>query len=242
MNYNSFVAFAKSKEGERLFTVAEGKMFSVAVVGDRMVFTPESGDPRSVSGADIRNFCVAFAERKSWKRSEYPETQSGSYLLGIARAFEGEKPNISHVFVPPESNFPDDILGRERYSEGALRRITVNAYERDSKARAACLVEHGLRCAVCSISFSEVYGEIGEGFIHVHHKKPLASIRSEYRVDPILDLIPVCPNCHAMLHARRPPFEIEELKAIVERKRRSNKAPEQTPGLVSPRATAGDPK
>ncbi len=36
---------------------------------------------------------------------------------------------------------------------------------------------------------------MGEGFIHVHHLKPLSEVGYEYRVDPIRDLRPVCPNC-----------------------------------------------
>lgn len=46
----------------------------------------------------------------------------------------------------------------------------------------------------------------------VHHLKKLADIKAEYEVDPIKDLQPVCPNCHAMIHRQDPPIEIEELK------------------------------
>jgi 5-methylcytosine-specific restriction protein A len=57
-----------------------------------------------------------------------------------------------------------------------------------------------------------MYGEIGKGFIHVHHLKPVSEINGEYEVDPIEHLVPVCPNCHAMLHSQHPPLTIEELK------------------------------
>ncbi len=59
------------------------------------------------------------------------------------------------------------------------------------------------------------YGQIGEGFIHVHHLKPLSEIGQEYEVDPIEDLRPVCPNCHAMLHRKKPPYTIEQLKDLI---------------------------
>ncbi len=84
--------------------------------------------------------------------------------------------------------------------EGAKKRITVNAYERNPIARRRCLQEYGYKCCVCGFSFEEVYGEIGTGYIEVHHLKPLNEINKEYRVDPINDLRPVCPNCHSMLH------------------------------------------
>lgn len=59
---------------------------------------------------------------------------------------------------------------------------------------------------------SKIYGEIGNGFIHVHHLVPLSAIKENYHLDPINDLIPVCPNCHAMLHRQNPPLTPEELK------------------------------
>jgi 5-methylcytosine-specific restriction protein A len=65
------------------------------------------------------------------------------------------------------------------------------------------------------MSFEECYGEIGKGFIHVHHKKPLAACRGSYQLDPEKDLVPVCPNCHAMLHTSDPPLSVEELKSIM---------------------------
>lgn len=41
---------------------------------------------------------------------------------------------------------------------------------------------------------------MGKGFIHVHHIVPLHTIKSDYVVNCATDLIPVCPNCHAILH------------------------------------------
>ena len=55
------------------------------------------------------------------------------------------------------------------------------------------------------------YGEVAEGLIHVHHLRSLSEVGEEYIVDPIADLRPVCPNCHAVLHTRTPPFSIEEV-------------------------------
>jgi 5-methylcytosine-specific restriction protein A len=53
---------------------------------------------------------------------------------------------------------------------------------------------------MCGLNFGAVYGSLAEGFIHVHHVKPLSEISAEYEVDPIADLRPVCPNCHAVIH------------------------------------------
>jgi hypothetical protein len=109
--------------------------------------------------------------------------------------------------------YPDELPSDHNYYEGAVAVIQVNKYERDPLARKACLAEHGTDCMVCGLSFNAGYGAIGEGFIHVHHLKPLAAMERKYRINPITDLAPVCPNCHAMLHRQNPPFSIQQLKA-----------------------------
>lgn len=115
--------------------------------------------------------------------------------------------------VNPDTIYPDELPEGRSYREGAATRILVNRYERDPSARAACLAVKGTSCNVCDLRFEERYGDIGKGFIHVHHIKPLATTRGNYEIDPKRDLVPVCPNCHTMLHATDPPLSIEELKA-----------------------------
>ena len=108
----------------------------------------------------------------------------------------------------------DEIVEKETFLEGAKRRVAVNAYERDPEARRLCIKRYGWDCTVCGMNFAKTYGEIGKCFIHVHHKKQLSTLGKDYRVDPKKDLIPVCPNCHAMLHRRREMLSIEKLKAL----------------------------
>lgn len=101
--------------------------------------------------------------------------------------------------------------------EGAKEQITVNAYERNPQARKECIKHYGTKCFICGFDFENTYGEMGKGFIHVHHIKPLSEISQEYEINPIEDLRPVCPNCHAMLHWRRP-YSIEEIKSVLKKK------------------------
>ncbi|MED1743421.1 hypothetical protein [Brevibacillus borstelensis] len=54
--------------------------------------------------------------------------------------------------------------------------------------------------------------------MHVHLLVPLHESGSKYEINPIEDLRPVCPNCHAMLNKRRPPLSIEELKGMLRHK------------------------
>lgn len=101
------------------------------------------------------------------------------------------------------------------YDEGAQHTAIENVYERNPQARKECITHSGLRCQVCDLDFEERYGELGKGFIHVHHLKPLSEIGSQYQVNPVRDLRPVCPNCHSMLHQKSPPLKIEELRCLL---------------------------
>ncbi len=114
---------------------------------------------------------------------------------------------------------PEEVSPSGTYIEGARRLVLVNSYERNPRARAACIAHYGARCVVCGFSFAEKYGPLGEGLIHVHHLVPLSEIGESYELDPIKDLRPVCPNCHAMIHARVPPYSIEEVEQMIRAQR-----------------------
>lgn len=118
------------------------------------------------------------------------------------------------IFKTDNQPLPEEILPSDKYAEGAVREILTNAYERDEKARREAIRHHGCACKVCGFDFESAYGSIGYGFIHVHHIVPLSSIGKEYIVNPKTDLVPVCPNCHAMIHRKRPPFLVEEMRVL----------------------------
>jgi 5-methylcytosine-specific restriction protein A len=120
-----------------------------------------------------------------------------------------------HFGQKDEFVLPEEVLDDATFYEGGKQRITVNAYERNPKARKACIAHYGTRCQVCGFDFREQYGEIGQGIIHVHHLKPLSDIGKEYEIDPIQDLIPVCPNCHTIIHQRNPPYMVEEVQKFL---------------------------
>lgn len=98
----------------------------------------------------------------------------------------------------------------------ALTRITVNRFERDPDAVRLCLAHHGTNCAVCKFNFEETYGELGRGYIQVHHIVPGSRVDADYVLDPLTDLVPLCPNCHAMAHMRTPqPHTPAELRRLI---------------------------
>ena len=112
-----------------------------------------------------------------------------------------------------EIDYPEDD---ECLYEGALVKVMANKYERNPKARKECVKKKGYRCLVCGQDFEATYGEIGKGFIHVHHVTPISSIGKQYKLNVDTDLVPVCPNCHYMLHRKNPPYTIEELKELLQ--------------------------
>ena len=168
----------------------------------------------------------------NWRKGLVDEKSGGFYppsLRGregeLAAALEKLKTaagdsTTAWTRVPPAMNFAGEFRLADNYVEGAVTQVIVNRYERDPKARAACLSHFGDSCDACGMNFREQYGEIGEGFIHVHHRKPLALRKVSYKPDPIVDLVPVCPNCHAMLHTTDPPLEIDALRKLMKTARR----------------------
>lgn len=110
--------------------------------------------------------------------------------------------------------FPDEVSEINlELLEGKAKKVSVNIYERNPIARQQCIDHYGCKCVICNFSFEEEFGDIGKSFIHVHHLVELSTIGTEYSINAIKDLRPVCPNCHAMLHKRKPAYSIEELKS-----------------------------
>lgn len=102
------------------------------------------------------------------------------------------------------------------YWEGKLVQVTKTTHERNIEARHKCIQNKGIRCTVCGFDFEKTYGELGKGFIHVHHVNPISNKKGLYEINIENDLFPVCPNCHAMLHRRKDStLSIEELKQII---------------------------
>ena len=106
---------------------------------------------------------------------------------------------------------PTELAGLE----GGRRSVTVTRVERNSVNRQACLNHWGYKCRVCDFDFGKTFGSVAEEFIHVHHHN-LVAVSGEIIPDPINDMSPLCPNCHAVAHLKRPPYRIEELKAMRE--------------------------
>lgn len=196
------------------FLTASEVFYPSVPVQQRLCYLPaEKLDAFYPIVAEAHQAFIALAAKRrkksAWQASFSPGVISYlNQLLSISLPV----PSYFSGTIESETIFPDEITIPNVFHEGAVSQVLVNVYERDPDARKVCIEHYGLNCHVCDFNFEVVYGERGTGFIHVHHLRPVSG--GEYEVNPIDDLRPVCPNCHAMIH-RYELLSIEELKELI---------------------------
>lgn len=179
-----------------LNNVHSGQMFLIDIPSNSIT-NPKSQFRNKKNTADI--FISAQSAQNLSDTDQLIDTQSNgagydfsTFYVEVLEHFS----DIGHL----DNLYPEEVSNELK--EGSKKTIIVNSYERNLKARSECIKEYGVSCNVCGFNFEETYGKRGKGFIHVHHIVPISDIGDEYQVDPIRDLRPVCPNCHAMLHRK----------------------------------------
>lgn len=143
------------------------------------------------------SFSVPF--EKSNQKDALVELLIWAFSIPIALIFESDEK-------------PENLIASAGEIEGALSKQTYNHYERSRKNRAICLLHHGFSCAACGEEMSSKYGILGSEIIHVHHILPVSQMEKPKRIDPINDLVPLCPNCHNVVHQKNPPVPVAELR------------------------------
>jgi hypothetical protein len=171
-----------------------------------------------------RKVCGAEPELLEWAVANGVKVDRCLHCVrdGLVGNEAGAAPSTPHAHGPVIRVDPGgqaDLNSTRELTEGAVENVLATRCERNPEARRICLAHHGYACRVCGLQMSEIYGPLGEGYVHVHHKVPLSAIGKDYRVDPVTDLVPVCPNCHAMLHRTIVPMEVEVLAAVVRARR-----------------------
>lgn len=117
------------------------------------------------------------------------------------------------------NNINLDISTYNARTEGKKIESFTTRYERDPTNRLEAIRIHGNKCMACGFDFKAVYGDLGEGFIEVHHINPLSTLDNETIINPATDLICLCSNCHRMIHRNKDTLSLEELKLIIRRNR-----------------------
>lgn len=194
---------------------AQPHYFGVATIGQL------HPDKRSTKGdlfATIEDF-IEFAEAVSNKadgqyREPIPKNREANYWRDGVRAIDKAtyQAIVSAAGIGGHSTaeqlspiYPTDTFDEELESaqEGSKVLRYVTAYERDPRYRRQALAIHGYRCRACDVDLSERYGAYASGLIHVHHVEPVSQYDAPKKIDPAKDLVPVCPNCHAVIHRRK---------------------------------------
>lgn len=198
---------------------------NVLLVVDKTMVEPDAGQvyaslsdalPKRIPQSEFSDIISDFRQavfsviNKLGQTRKHPSTPRG-HSPALAELLEAEYPYDSQI-----DYFDEDVI---EFREGQLREGSVNRYERDPEARAACLRHYGsYLCQICGFDFERTYGSIGKEFIHVHHLRPIAILgqKGSASIDPAKEMLPVCPNCHAMLHTRRPePWTPEEIRKML---------------------------
>lgn len=155
----------------------------------------------------------------------HDEFSSGAPIRAVL-----ERLGFDCVALGPSDLPPPPDPDQPALQEGAERQVSRNMRERNPAARKRCVdhcrAQNGgrLACAACDLDFSERYGDLGAGFIHVHHLAPLSGSDGRREVVPEMDLVPICPNCHAMLHRGRAwddPLPVTELQKLLRKEANS---------------------
>ncbi len=172
---------------------------------------PTSGFLKLVENGRLDISLEALVLREPWRKLFSAEELDVANTRLKIYGYNG----IELINEKSDQLIPEEIPVPENYIEGAKYLITVNAYERNLKAREKCITHYGANCIVCAFNFEKFFGLDFKDYIHIHHLRPLATIAENYNLNPIEDLRPICPNCHAIIHKRNPPYTINEMKKII---------------------------
>jgi len=190
--FHSILAAARADEAKVYF----------AVDGNKADFLPDSSEAWRSVDIEVRKRMPARMISDSYVHQSVVFTVSICLSLALA-------------LLPIETVIDSSTGSESGLPEGAKMRVEVNRFERSPANRASCIAHFGPVCQACGFQFSAVYGALGEGFVEVHHRTPVSQVNPNYFVNPIQDLVPLCSNCHSMVHRENPPIEMETLRAII---------------------------
>jgi len=155
--------------------------------------------------------------------SVYDSNQGWVMWQNLKSAIENlglnQGPLVSKEEGNPALGIDPDVVEEKSFREGVLLRYLANRFVRSRAARRACVDHFGAICSVCDFDFEKFYGKFARGFIHIHHVVNIADRGEEYTLNPIKDLVPLCPNCHAAIHLSDGKMTVEELREMVVRNR-----------------------
>jgi 5-methylcytosine-specific restriction protein A len=170
------------------------------------------------------NEIIVFYRKKKNEFPNYGFRYVGRFSYYSHTSSESTLKPTRFILYPIDMLLDDDdkemVVADSSYlprMEGKERTRTQTYYERNPKLRNQAIKIHGTKCVICGFDFGKKYGPFGEGYIEIHHVIPHSSIKGEHEIDPQKDLVPVCSNCHRMIHKPRDSWlTVDEIKKLVQ--------------------------
>lgn len=171
----------------------------------------EETDPQFYENARRGIFVNPLADAEN-RAVDNAYSQAMKYFAGFLRSKFFSTATFVTKQIPAQPTQPT-IAQKHPLKEGAKVQVRLEKHERNPELRKACIAHYGYVCQVCGLDFTKAYGELGKDFIEVHHLTPISTTEGEHEVDPIQDLVPLCSNCHSMIHRGEDgPLTLEELR------------------------------
>jgi 5-methylcytosine-specific restriction protein A len=105
---------------------------------------------------------VRWARQKLFDKGFLISTQRGVWEITLeGREFlQAEHEALLEANKDSEPFFPEEVADASRLVEGAVWRVSVNTYERNTEARRRCIAHYGAICNICGFNFGKAYGEV----------------------------------------------------------------------------------
>jgi 5-methylcytosine-specific restriction enzyme A len=169
------------------------------------------GGGRLTRGYEAGNVAARRDDRGSIPNDEQLAADLARHLDLYVRLVEAND-HLAEADTPDED---DDASPPEPDWEAKRLRWHLRA-ERNPRLVAEAKRYHGTQCMACNFDFADRYGELGEGYCEAHHLTPIAELEGRpTKLDPRHDFAVVCANCHRVIHRRRPPYTLAEVKAVL---------------------------
>lgn len=168
-----------------------------------------------------------FAKKSSGYLESIPETRTANYWRDGVRPIDltTYEAILKHLTIyeisEPTTVYDQELFNDvenslESFQEGEKKTKFVAFYERDARLRRQAIAIHGSSCIACGFNFKDFYGDYASGFIHVHHVVPVSDFGGSRLVNPETDLVPLCANCHSVVHRKKNmTLSVEDLKGFI---------------------------
>jgi HNH endonuclease len=149
-----------------------------------------------------------------------PSKKGIKVIPGYVRFVDAHNVANSPVYPIPSPNSDNKVADSEtQFDEGGTREIAMEIQRRNPQLKRTAIRQYGTKCQVCQFDFGVAYGPLGEGFIELHHLKPLSISHGDV-ITTLSDVALVCSNCHRMLHrSGARPISVDELRQIIKKLR-----------------------